>query len=293
MGITLVGIKRRSELTEWDNRYHMTNVQAFKEFLDKVRVEIPYLNIIRTGGTSAYFYYEDDAVTAGYVTFGDMRRTIKTVLKPLYHVVSHTIKNPKYADHNDLHHSKSSANPDKAITLLKTHMRRPSLEHVVAVTKDIFCEPARIGDQVRSKSLADALNALGVRSSETPAFYALEQLRGLALLPQDTQATLDKAVNLKAEIAASSLANLNVVAVQLRGMGEDVTAQYGKMTPTALSYWYGAMDNPFHDGKYMSAVSDLPEEIANRMAVLSIVDDSQYVPEVGVRIGERLFYVVL
>ena len=293
MGITTTGINLRSQLTEWDDIYRITNAHAFKAFLDKVQVELPYLKTIRTGSTSAYFYYEDDAVTAGYVVFGDMRRAIRTTSKPLYHVVSHTIKNPKYADHNDLHHSKSSANPDKAITLLKKHMRRPSLEHVVAVTKNIFCEPARNGDQARSKSLADTLNALGVRSSETPAFDALEQLRGLALLPQDTQATLDKAVNLKAEIAASSLANLNVVAVQLRGMGEDTTAQYGKMVPTALSYWYGAMDNPFHDGKYMSAVSDLPEEIANRMAVLNIVDDGQYVPEVGVRIGERLFYVVL
>lgn len=300
MGIVTTGLALRaskfSHLQTWEGgRNSHTNSERFGAFLDKLKAEIPHLNIHRANATKAHLYYEDDTVTAGCVTLADVRMVSRSgVSKVTYNIITPSIVNPKYTDNNELHHSKSTANPDTAIALIKTYVRRPTLHHILALTSYAMGKPADDALAQKRTELADTLAKLGVRGLSTPAFYALEQCAGASFIPTTTRELIAKANQLQVDVEQMALGKRDLALVQLLGSGDSLMARYGMLTKDAIkSWWYNHGNDSIAGDIHTVETSELPEEIVNRMAVLSIVDDGQYVPEVGVRVGERLFYAVL
>ena len=274
--------------------YTTTGEMEFDALLERLAREVPYLNVIRIAQCSAVVYYEEDDITAGRITLADMRRYRGVnSLAMTYNVFAPAIENKKYGEDNDLYRSMSTASPDKAIMLIKKYIRRPNMRQATLVARDAFSRQGTARLQDKQREFSNALRELGINSSTSIAFEAMKTALEAGVLSAAVEDSMQYAVHLHAQAEALRWDKRTVYAVQLRGHADMMVAEYGRMTTAACNSTWAITEDPFVGPTHVVEVSALPEDITARMAALTIVDSKQYVEDVGMRVGDRMFYVIL
>ena len=237
---------------------------------------------------TSWVYMPHDVLPMGWVGFGDFRYSASENIDS-YVVHSRFIENAKY-NGGDLARMKMSTNRTVALRNAKKFLRSYSPVEVTKALSRIPKEAAKEveqGTRTEQSELYRKLFGTGYRQV-LPA--VANELRTLL----DTGHTfMDKSVetDLRAYFAAADEYEAKkrdfdmycviasermgkqvfevVEANKLKGWGSEISDEVTRYDDTAL-----------------------PEELAGKMAVLSMCAVEQYVPDVGVRAAENVFYVV-
>lgn len=207
----------------------------------------------------------------------------------VYMVCARGIRNDKYNTNNDKYHSQVSTNMDKAIKTAKTHLR--SYSPIEAVNMDMY----NVTEKVRSAKGNASGTIMSARydvvSQSGAADAVLDELvhmynSGYQFVDLKLKERVGTYINAKAEHEAQANSAVHMYAVKVR-----VVDGVQKCTVTTI------MDA--HNRRQVSNdalvetmdMSDLPENIAGGIAVLTMAERGTYIPGVGIRTSETAFFV--
>jgi|VirMetMinimDraft_7_1064189.scaffolds.fasta_scaffold00737_9 hypothetical protein len=277
-----------------NNNNHIGDVPSAFAFADEV------CKVLRTKkcrrNTSSYWLYRDDCpYVLGWVGHGNYRADRKG--EKMYTVYASTIENNKYSEWRDQYYMRMSINKDTAIRNAKKYMR-------VMLPRDLagirVREATYAVDKVLSEAKTefneakDAVIDVGTSLNSVESFcnsVLIQELSHLVKLDhqfldsgfKDRLSTLfekqDRLIDLK-----NRSVPLWFVYVYER-MGRQVFDVVG--INNAQSTWEFTIDP--HSTRYLD--TELPEDIMQKLSVLNMIPDDDYVDGVGFNAGEGMFYV--
>jgi len=234
----------------------------------------------------AWVYMPEDVVAMGQIGSGvfSARATTST-----YMVQSRRIENKKYSSKKEQHHMVLSKSLKSATTAAKTYLRSVSMEELAreeAVHARYASGTAQ--QEVRLKISKQQRDLFGASFTQlTPPSPVLKTITVLIarhpeLFDPTFMADIQTYTNTVAEHEGLTQGyNANFVAVTKDGLGQRVT-----VVPVDNVHTYTPK---VHEPQVF--YDEVPEHIAGKISVLSMVEPDTYVPGVGYRHKAGMFYV--
>lgn len=198
-------------------------------------------------------------------------------------VESRTINNEKYRDNRDEYHMALTDTLDRAVKNVSKHMRRYSPLEVAAISYEKVRSYLRSPGIKAGSKLYEAKCAVRDHSHlQTELIILLDS--GYSFLSYELRnAVMELRDAQKEDTEARDMAKpcyFIIVRLQNDDMMCDVVRLHSfedirQGTDSTVTY----------------KMEDLPEELAGRIAVLSMVEDDQYVDNVGLRVNSSTFWV--
>lgn len=237
---------------------------------------------------SVWVYMPDDIFAMGWVGYGEFRDRAQ---KPVnaFVVCSNHIANEKYSSHSTQYHMKMSVNRDVAMRNAKKFLRRPTPIEVA----EYFKQSMRGGASSVESEARQAFNEVKRELFDTSYRSVLPPIAAeLKILLDSGYEFVDKTIgdNIRklfetAEEFQEKAQKINAYCVVLHErLGRTI---FEVVTVDDVNN-YSAK---FHDEVQRYHEEQVPEDIAGKLAVLSMCAVDQYVPDVGVRAAEKVFYV--
>jgi len=264
---------------------------AVMELRDKIKQSVRGLQFIERDKKSLYIYRDDCPFILGWIGYGDYRQGGDGT--EMYIVHSRTIDNGKYADYNDQHFMKMSVNIDTALTNVKKYIRPYNpVEMADMKMNEVTRAISNVSDEVSSKMRKIQESIVDVRSygdnSQTRLFTELKHLL----------TTNHEFVDPSFGAALADYFQTAEEANQYKGRSVPmwfvrVYERFGSQAFDVLSIDNAENFRPnIGDERHTYNADNLPEDIMGKLSVLNILNDDQYVDDVGYRAGEGMFYVV-
>jgi len=249
----------------------------------------------------SFVYMPGDTYCMGYVTIGK-EYTAERGERLVYTVTAHTVKNNRHAD-LVLRQTCKTSNPKKAVTNAKKYLRRVTHEELTKITSEEYHEAMTLQTDMIEDELYTACNALlgTLRNSflskdlaESPLmvemFYQMDA-GTMTFLSPDVEVKLKEVHRLHKEVKAieDSRVTDKVVCVQIHEvkiMGEK-THEFSTAV-IGMNRW--STDQATDYCRYTEET--LPEDIAGKLAVLTVCGMNSAVMGVGYRYDENTFYVI-
>ena len=264
---------------------------AVMELRDKIKQSVRGLQFIERNKKSLYIYRDDCPFVLGWIGYGDYRQGGDGT--EMYVVHARTIQNGKYADYNDQHFMKMSVNIDTALKSVKKYIRPYNpVEMAEMNIRDVAGAISNVSDAVTSKMREIQGSIVDVRTygdnSQSRLFTELKHLLttnhefvdpsfGTALV--DYFQTVEEANQYKGRSVPMWFVR--------------VYERFGSQAFDVVSIDNAENWNPnIGDERNTYNADTLPEDIMGKLSVLNILNDEQYVDDVGYRAGEGMFYVV-
>lgn len=239
---------------------------------------------------SFWLYRDDCPYVLGWVGYGDFRQGGDGT--EMYVVHSRKIDNGKYADYNDQHYMKMSINLDAAVRNAKRYLRIYSPQELANINAN---EVARGLSEVKS----DANDKLREAQSKVIDVREYGTDRGSRLLVElrhllttnyefrDPQFSYDLQAYFDAKDEHTRLSHRSVPMWFVR-----VYERFGRQAFDVVSIDKAENYSPDFGETAHFNDETLPTEIMEKLSVLNILSDKQFVDDVGYRAGEGMFYVV-
>lgn len=229
---------------------------------------------------------DQDLVSCGVVMFNDLRQRATGAYKPAFHVFSERIRNPRFSSSSDRHHSRSATDIRKARTLVDQHIQPLTVDELHRLTENRFSNAMREAE----RELKDALGS------------AARPFIGYGV-PNDTM------VQLLLDVTSSPVLDTFTGAPQLREWRAAYDAynqpeyQQGRawfVHKRPLGYMAVELAISGKNRSYPSVTrvgepqffpeTELPDVLQQRINVMPMLDDDQYVPGVGMRLSSNVWY---
>lgn len=204
-----------------------------------------------------------------------------------YGVYSRKITNAKYATHRNQHHMIMGSDVKKAIKNAQKYLMPYSAKELAQA----FYSPIRENINADFSKVQDKAQSLaGVVRANYKAI--LEEVRaltraGVTFKTEEFRQIADNVEEVYGEFEAESNRKVGALFVRFYKVGADsyVTLQEAKDIKAS---WSTATINGSPMGY---RASELPQDIVGSVSVLSILNDGQYVANVGMRIDENHFWI--
>jgi len=255
----------------------------------------------------AYVYMPGDTCCMGYITVAQQYSSLYGDYAPKfsYKVFAHTIRNNRYTDGVE-QQSCETVNPKKAVDNAKKYLRRVTHEELTKITSEEYFNARRDQEEkVESELAAATCCLLGVRPSLLSQRF--EDMRNSPLLTElfwqvdagttnfvspDVKVKLEEVRRLHKEYTAimDSRTTDKVMCIQVHEvkiMGEE-THEFSTAV-ISTTRWLRSGDVVDYC-RYTEKT--LPEDIAGKIAVLTVCGANTAVIGVGYRYDENIFYVV-
>ena len=240
--------------------------------------------------TVYHVYYPEDEYTMGWIDVGFCHTNEKMV----YRVYSRDITNNKHSNYSSEFRTKVTALPVQAMRNAKKYLRRCTHSEVVLASRT-KCRSAlmRAVDDTHTKHCTAWSRLLGGEWNETREQVTAPILNEMYMLLDSGHEFLDKTVpdNLTSlrvaeEVKAQSKADAEMPMYAVR-----VYERLGKQAFDVCSV--GDMHN-MHGTRLLefdTYYDVLPDGVLGKLSTLSICEVGDYIPQVGYRHSEALFYV--
>jgi len=251
-------------------------------FRDRLGGLMRGLQFIHRDKSSVYVAMEGHPYTLGWIGWKDYQDTTDD---NFYAVCSHNIENEKYGDYRIEHHMKLSRNMDTALRNAKKFLRPHTPSQLVSMSRGVLSN--HIG---RVRSVADS------RQRESYSDINNDSLmRELRHLVDTGHKFIDDSIHNKLVTYFTAVDEAKELkAKQVNVWFVRVFERMGKQMFETV-----AIDNAENHWKQViSEVVDrynadtLPEEIMGKLSVLNMLGDDEYVEDVGLKLGEGMFYVL-
>lgn len=258
-----------------------------KEFADAVSRSLRGVDIYFHSRTSAEVYRKGEVHSLGSIGHGTVQ--IRRDGKQEYYVKSRTIENKKFQSGGKWYNASSSGNMATAVKAASAHLRQYSGEESAKATRDH-------ASRIVNKSI-DVLRGLMVNTFReftgmpthvhSSASRFMTEVRAMGFIDPELQ-HLSNAYYTHVDNyhAAQAAANTSTYYVGLTDNFGQTLADVVQV-PDMLSYSGNTL--PLTTRTPVEAIS---EWIQGKLSVLSMLSPDQYVPGVGLRVDDRVFYVV-
>jgi hypothetical protein len=286
-----IKIKLVSELREY---HHSSPSPSVIDYAEEIMGATRGYKYCVTGEHEAWVYREGDTYAMGKITYADV--TDSRLSHYTYNVISPNIVNNKYS-HGWRQHLASSVNLKKAVKNATRYLRPLSMKHVVELSgkgarqKAIEAvEAARNQVHNTAGELTRELFSTRKTSHDNKLQRELRRMvdAGYEFLDAEFGAQLKAAFTALDELKQSRETNTDIYTIVDAFTSVTGKQMFRLIRDQELS-WYTPDIDPNRIETYEQ--SDLPEDIAGKLAVLSMTADDTYVEGVGYRAAPTLYYI--
>ena len=237
--------------------------------------------------TKVWCYYPNHPLTIGYVTYGRLQDSTSDLF---YGVVSHTIDNGKYAEYRIERSTKMTSKLDTAVKLAKKFMRPHTLLELNKYAKSDMTYALNTLTGDTRDTATHALRAIGDETlwAELKRLYQTDhEFHDPTLRDKLTQ--MYEADARAAEVK-EKYSTGNGLRMAFVNISESVSGQRFEVAEVKrpTSSW----EHEFEDTQIYYG-SDLPEHLTGAIAVLSMLENKQFVEGVGFKFSDTMYYVEL
>lgn len=273
---------------EGEHRAYMGTPSELADFCYDLRRNLRGCMTTIRDRRSVWVYMPDDVFAMGWVGYGEFRDRAKTDVDAFV-VCSNHIANEKYSSHSTQYHMKMTVNRDVAMRNAKKFLRRPTPVEVA----EYFKKSMKGGASSVEGEARHAFNEVKRDLFDTNYRTVLPPIAAeLKILLDSGYEFVDKTIgdNIrklfeKAEEFQDKAQKINAYCVVLQErLGRTI---FEVVTVDDVANYTCTI----HEDVQRYHEEQVPEDIAGKLAVLSMCEVDQYVPDVGVRANEKVFYV--
>ena len=230
--------------------------------------------------------YPFDFGRVGYKNYSVKKDYDKT--ENSFGIYSRKIKNPKYGEGRDQFHMVMTASPDKAVKMAS--------KYLVPYTHRELAQAFYKGAQNNiAKSAYDAINertSLANNVGRLSTDILLSELanlksQGVKFKHHEFAQVIDKLDEVEERAREEQSRRPSALFVRFRQVGDDTYADVQNCADVRSNDYKPNLSDAITT--YIQA--DIPEDIMGSVAVLSILEDGQYVNRVGQKVDERTFWI--
>jgi|TARA_R110000824_G_scaffold2567_3_gene11758 hypothetical protein len=293
-----------SDLTEGQKEYVLPdnndreNVMPMelRKFGRYLLQKMPMLKVTqRAANTKLWVYHPDETYMRGYIAYGDFRNDPQERLDT-YWVYSRCISNNRYHG-GDEYFMRSSKRLDKALQIARTNLSPWSIEEAAELTWDDMRsarrkEQSRLGDESLSLISPYLNNAY---DTQIPKYKTVldeldnlvQQMKHFNLPYKFVDSGLQKDLSNYFALTKKNNSILNRSDYTMSMVWiEERQAKTCEVKGEELWGYRGA-----NAGAKTYPLDGIPEDLMGKMAVLQTVDVNTYIPDIGVRTSDEVFYV--
>jgi hypothetical protein len=207
-----------------------------------------------------------------------------------YSVYSRKITNAKYALHRDQHHMVMTTDVEKAVKNARKHL----VPYTTRELAQAFYEPlhekvSRVLDEVKTKMHNGARDIVNNRMAilQEVAFLKKQGVEFATPEFRDLAGNVDQLI---ADYNEQDKRQVSAVFVRFKQVGDDTYVDVQEVMNVREIRWDVKM-NTTGSLSTTYPLNELPQDIAERVSVLSILENDGYVSNVGMKIDDITFWV--
>lgn len=282
---------------QYHDRYPDRVTAEFTAFLSDAKAMYPNLIFRRSSPLAAWIQFKpSDPYAVAKISYEDvrLRRARDSADVLTYNLYSRTFYNSAVSSDRIEHHMKKSKSPQAILKDIGTYTKALTTHELVRLTADDVATSIYefFGPMIRKKKLLS--NKIGVLSNSAAEQYVLNMARSDKSTLPPTLSDVGDFADVHSEL---ELFNLN--ARRVCAVCADEPLIRVLTVPTRLTY-EGApalaadrLDITDPSAVEVYCPSQLPSVIADRLNALRIVENMEFVPNVGIKHSDTVFYVVI
>ena len=240
---------------------------------------------------TAWVFMEDNPMAMGYIGYGDFQSSV--VGDPKYVIYARDVRNCKYGEYSEQYYMRMAVNIDVAVKHAKRFMRKYTTDEIAEVfARDVKKAVAT----VISKATTDYRNAQASAGVSTNSHTSA------------TEDLMSELFNMVRGGHTFVNAELDKNVRDLMVKKSDADRFKGQTLPLDFLRVYKHYDGmrvdiariadirsytmkPMYEHKHTYLANDLPDDLAGKVAVMSMCEDEHFVEGVGYRVNEAMFYL--
>lgn len=248
-----------------------------------------------------YAYYPNDIYVLGMIGYGDF--SVNRESEPKFFVQSPNIANHKYSWHRSQFHRTMSKNVDKAVVNAKKFLRPYSAVAIADASVDSF--EAEFGSVIYGRNRDVDRAREGIVSNIAGTIDVMRSvLNGeKPAIPEEVIEAYQNYFNVVGEYKENANDQFRIALVfTVSGDKFRMVTSNAVVSEDSAGRRYDigrdirnvihSEDNELNTGKLFTA-DTLPEEVAGKLAMLSMVEQGEYISKVGFKFDERVCYVMV
>ena len=235
-----------------------------------------------------FFAYMDDfPFDIGRIGYGD--NSVNNG-EETYSVYSRKIQNAKYATHRDQHFMIMSKDVDKAVKNARKHL----VPYTTRELAQAFYEPlhervSKVFEEVKGKMHNGAREIVNNRMAILQEVAFLKK-QGVEFTTPEFRDLADRVDQLIADYAEQDKRSVSALFVRFKQVGDDTYVDVQEVMNVREIRWDAKM-NTTGSLSTTYPLNELPQDIAEQVSVLSILENDGYVSNVGMKIDDTNFWV--
>jgi len=274
--------------------YVRTHNYKLYDFFNEVKKVKPSVQPIVVSNR-VYLHFKGDPYTAawiGYGNFQDAGSGDKT-----YAVCAPSVENNRYDAHRHQHYMRMSINLKKAVGFTSTFTRPYKALTIADINiQDVGYAASMSHRELSSKvdEMQTTLFGRNYNSSATPVMAEMKHLvaSGYSFIDKKLEAEAHEFFELhrKQQVSATLNKDLAATAVICTGTTLKGEQKFETIRCVNLSHYNREALRDTH--QYYIGADKIPDEIKDKVAVLSMMEHGEFVDEVGMRICDEIVYVM-
>ena len=307
----------RTKLTQkavevkWDNFFEgIPCVPEIKEFIEEIQKAMPNVRLLpidteyvsksihddegvyQTTTNIRVFnefavYLDEFPFDIGRISYKDngaRKKDVKT-----YGVYSRKIANAKYAYHRDQHHMVTATDVKKAMkNVSKYFMPYSTRELAQAYYEPIRTNVAKAGD-VLLRELRTKVDPIAHNYEEIAREIAYLKQQGVQFRSSKFKQVADEMVDVVERFEAEQNRSTGAIFVRFYEVGGET--YFSTQQVIEVKKHHNAMQSSVEYVIEGKPVSEIPEDIMSAVSVLSILNNDQYVANVGMKLNDKHFWI--
>ena len=230
---------------------------------------------------------DDYPFALGFVSYGD--HAVDRSDDFTYAVLSRKIENPKYACHREQHNMMMSKDMKKAIKLAKTYLTPYTTHELATAMYDPIHDNTQRELHRTQRQMRDTLDPV-IHNHEIIIAELLNMIRQGVEFSTPQFRDIAKCLQDRVEVYKEQAdRQVSALFVRLYNIGEDTYADVKEATDVRRNSMGKSALKDTETKTY--ALSELPEDITHSIASLNILNNNQYVTNVGMKVDDRHFWV--
>lgn len=237
------------------------------------------LNVFVKAVTEFYVYMDDQPYVLGKIGFAIYKPKAN---EPMFMVYSRKIENGKYGSHRDEHHMAMSKDIKTSVRNARKYLVPMTHAEIGrALYEDVKYKQHEVRD-VPIQTIEKLVYAVsGMRRLDLMREIQSLTLQGVEFKSEEFKRASAQCVELLDQYGEESRRQVELVFVRVRNVGDE---QYVDVSGNIDAFKTDTDQKTYR-------VDELPEDIAGSISVLSILTDGQYVPRVGQRVDENMYWI--
>ena len=269
----------------------LTHSQELRNFRIRVHKDLRGVETFPRCRNSAWVCIKGEPMALGWIGYGDYQ-TSKSG-DPKYVVYARDVANMKYSDYTDQYYMRMAVNIDTAVKHAKRFMRKYTTDEIAKVFAGDIKRAVRQVKGEADDAYETARADVGIKnssySSDADKRLMSELFNMIHAGHKFVDAELDTNIRtLMAKKKESDRFGDADIPVDFLRTYEHYDGM--RVDTTRLEDIMSYKTEPMYDHKHTYLAQDLPEELAGKVAVMSMCENGHFVEGVGYKVNDAMFY---